>query len=183
MARDNDQRDRIGGIAQESLLIDVDTDAHDARGDVAAIQGVLQQHAAHLLVLPIDVVGPLDGETIASLGRERLDDSQCRGLAQVELVAGLDGRSFEQERERQILAVLAFPGVAFLAAPCSLTGGINDRSAGQRGCQAGQIGVCTRRLIDLEVVSHGGSGGGEGHLERAALVIVDGDVHPHGVVG
>ena len=108
-ACDIDEGDGVGGVAEEALLVDVDADAHDAGGDVGAVEGVLQEHAADLFVLPIDIVGPLDGEAVTCLGGQRLDDRQRRRLAQVELVAGLDGRTLEQEGKREVLAVLALP--------------------------------------------------------------------------
>ena len=48
----------------KGFLIDVQPDADDALCDVFPFQLVLYQDAAYLLVLPIDVVGPLDGEAV-----------------------------------------------------------------------------------------------------------------------
>ena len=56
------KRYRIGRIAQELPLVQVDTRARYGAADVCACQVVFNQGAAYLFVFPINVIGPFDAD-------------------------------------------------------------------------------------------------------------------------
>lgn len=52
---------RVGGIAHEDPLVDIQTNADDAVLDGDTLQAILDEHATEFAIADIDIIGPLDG--------------------------------------------------------------------------------------------------------------------------
>ena len=101
-SRDLPERDRIGGIATERLLVYIDAGSYDAILDTSSYQGVLDEHATDFPVLPVDVVRPFDADVFGVVG-QRFADRQCHGLGQDELPVGFHFTGMEEQAEQRFL--------------------------------------------------------------------------------
>ena len=55
------KRDRVRRVGDKNRLVDVQSDTCDRVFEFVAEDGVLYQYSGNLLVLPVYIVGPLDG--------------------------------------------------------------------------------------------------------------------------
>ena len=79
LAKDLIQRHRIGRVAVELLLIDINAGADDTVADMSLRQAVLNDGSTDLLVVPIDIVRPLDGDAFGVL-RQHVVKGQRQSL-------------------------------------------------------------------------------------------------------
>lgn len=113
------ERDRIGGIAAERLLVYIDAGSYDAILDASSYQGVLDEHAADFPVLPVDVVRPFDADVFGIAG-QCFADRQCHGLGQDELPVGFHFAGMEEQAEQKVLTGFRFPRITGLSSSGSL---------------------------------------------------------------
>ena len=114
------ERHRIRRIADECLLVDIQSDTSNAaRYAPLCIQHILYEHAADLLVLPIDVVRPLHAH-ICYAAIQGLLHTEGDDFREDELLARLHEIGIQHEAEEQILALLTFPAIAPLPLSCRL---------------------------------------------------------------
>ena len=75
---------------------------------------VQDQDAAYLLVLPIDVVGPLDGEAIGIVSQSFVAGKGCQH-GQAELFLSFQDGWVEHDTAKQVLPAFRFPRVPSLS--------------------------------------------------------------------
>ena len=170
------QRDGVGGVAEEALLVDIDAAANDAAVDEGAAKGVLDEDAGNLLVADVDIVGPLDGDgVVPDRGRDggcwggqegggrRQDrgdsvaDAQGDGFGEEEEMGGRQRGGRDEEAKEEVLAAGRLPVVASLAATGRLVlGRDKGDGGGDRRAVGGEEGVGGRGLIQLYHVETGG---------------------------
>ena len=131
-ARNLLQRNWVGRGAAEGGLVQVDADAGDAAADAVALQHIFDEHAANLLLVPVDVVGPFDGDTFR-VGVQLFLDGQRDNLRQDELAARLDETGVEHGAEQEVLSGFGFPRVAALSLARCLEAGDDGRIFGGGG--------------------------------------------------
>ena len=102
----------------------VDADAGDGALQCGARAGVFDEHAHHLAVAEIDVVGPLDAGVDAESG-QAVGQCERHDLREQELLGNGQKRGLEHQREGDALGG-AGPGMAALAAPGGLAFGPDD---------------------------------------------------------
>ena len=142
MTRNLEQRNGVGSIAHESCLVDVESYAHDGAGKSGAAQYIFDEDAGYLLVLPVDVVGPFDGEA-CGIAAEQVGHGQRNGLREQKLLVGRDVFGAQQQAEGKVLARFRFPRVTPLSTSGPLGIGVDDIALGQVpvGIELLQIGV------------------------------------------
>ena len=62
-----EKRYRIGGVTYKTLLIQIDSCPRNRTTDVYACQVVFYQCATYFFVLPVNIVGPLDADSVGVL--------------------------------------------------------------------------------------------------------------------
>ena len=131
-ARNLLQRNGVGRGAAEDGLVQVDADAGNAAADAVALQYILDEHAADFLLVPVDVVGPLDGDVVR-LRVQFFLDGQRDNLRQDELAACLDETGIEHGAEQEVLPGFGLPRVAALALARRLEAGGDGSIFGRGG--------------------------------------------------
>jgi len=80
---------------------------------------VFEEHPANFLVVPINVVRPLDSETFAVV-RQSLHHGKRKHLGERKLLLRLEEMRVAKEAEKQVIATRGFPSCAALPATSSL---------------------------------------------------------------
>ena len=108
------QRGGVGCVATENGLVDVDAHAHDAVGDVLALQVALNQRSTDFLCTHINVIGPLHLHTFHILG-EGLLNRHRHALGKQPLTGCQDKVRMAEQGKGQILALLRLPRITLLS--------------------------------------------------------------------
>ena len=143
-------------IGREGGLIDVDANAHDAVFELPALQVILDEHAANLLIATINVVGPLDGHGHGGqLGHDKVLDglthSKGYGLGEQEHALRGHVARVDKQAEQQVLAGRRMPMVGARAAACRLVFGRDERDATLvEGVERPQEVVRARHFVELK---------------------------------
>ena len=156
MLADLPERYRIGCVAVECALVDIQPHADDAVADPLALQPVLYQYASNLSVAPVDVVRPFDAQ-VTDMSAQCLADGQRCHHRDMKLPVGvpslcLAGR--DVHGEQQVLAPFALPGVGAAASSCRLIVSPNHLTRDLPPCLRGAVRRTEGRESPSEVVAH-----------------------------
>ena len=128
MPQNLSQRYRVGRIAVELSLIDINADAEDAALDALRVDDGLYQRATDLLVMPVHIVRPFQRNAIR-IGIKSILHGERTSLGKEELLAQRDPLRTHHHTEEEVLARLALPGMHALSPACCL---IVSNGNGQR---------------------------------------------------
>ena len=112
------QRNRIRCIGDKNRLVDVQTNACDRVLNLRAYDGVLQQDTGQFLIVPIDIIRPLDREVLP------YHPKQSHTNGDIEEIQVFCRR--QQDGAQQVLACFTLPPVSGLSASCGLVAGPNE---------------------------------------------------------
>ena len=128
MPQNLSQRYRVGRIAVELSLIDINADAEDAALDALRVDDGLYQRATDLLVMPVHIVRPFQRNAIC-IGIKSILHGERTSLGKEELLAQRYPLRTHHHTEEEVLARLTLPGMHALSPACSL---IVSNGNGQR---------------------------------------------------
>ena len=128
MPQNLSQRYRVGRIAVELSLIDINADAEDAALDALGVDDGLYQRATDLLVMPVHIVRPFQRNAIR-IGIKSILHGERTSLGKEELLAQRNPLRTHHHTEEEVLARLALPGMHALSPACCL---IVSNGNGQR---------------------------------------------------
>lgn len=112
-AGDSAERYWVWGIACEHFLIDIYAYTYYAVLHHAVAYGAFGKCSADFIVVPIYVVGPLDGYAVGVFG-QRVSYGQCGSLEYDVLSVGWQSLGTDSYAAQQVLATLALPSVVAL---------------------------------------------------------------------
>ena len=119
MPQNLSQRYRVGRIAVELSLIDINADAKDAALDALRVDDGLYQRATDLLVMPVHIVRPFQRNAIR-IGIKSILHGERTSLGKEELLAQRNPLRTHHHTEEEVLARLALPGMHALSPACCL---------------------------------------------------------------
>ena len=119
MPQNLSQRYRVGRIAVELSLIDINADAEDAALDALRVDDGLYQRATDLLVMPVHIVRPFQRNAIR-IGIKSILHGERTSLGKEELLAQRNPLRTHHHTEEEVLARLTLPGMHALSPACSL---------------------------------------------------------------
>ena len=128
MTQNLSQRYRVGRIAVELRLVDINTDTEDTALDALGVDGSLDQRATDFLVIPVHIVRPFQRNAIR-IGIQRILHGERTSLGKEELLAQRYPFRTHHHTEEEVLARLTLPGMHALSPACRL---IVSNSNGQR---------------------------------------------------
>ena len=128
MPQNLSQRYRVGRIAVELSLIDINADAEDTALDALRVDDGLYQRATDLLVMPVHIVRPFQRNAVR-IGIKSVLHGERTSLGKEELLAQRNPLRTHHHTEEEVLARLALPGMHALSPACCL---IVSNGNGQR---------------------------------------------------
>ena len=128
MPQNLSQRYRIGRIAVELCLIDINADTEDAALDALRVDDGLYQRATDFLVIPVHIIWPFQRNAVR-IGIKSILHGECTSLGKEELLAQRYPLRTHHHTEEEVLARLALPGMHALSPACCL---IVSNGNGQR---------------------------------------------------
>ena len=128
MPQNLSQRYRVGRIAVELSLIDINADTEDAALDALGVDGSLYQRATDLLVIPVHIIRPFQRNAVR-IGIKSVLHGERTSLGKEELLAQRYPLRTHHHTEEEVLARLTLPGMHALSPACCL---IVSNGNGQR---------------------------------------------------
>ena len=114
MPQNLSQRYRVGRIAVELCLIDINADAEDAALDALRVDDGLYQRATNLLVMPVHIVRPFQRNAVR-IGIKSILHGERTSLGKEELLAQRNPLRTHHHTEEEVLARLTLPGMHALS--------------------------------------------------------------------
>ena len=119
MPQNLSQRYRVGRIAVELSLIDINADAEDTALDALGVDDGLYQRATDFLVMPVHIVRPFQRNAVR-IGIKSVLHGERTSLGKEELLAQRYPLRTHHHTEEEVLARLALPGMHALSPACCL---------------------------------------------------------------
>lgn len=155
LADDLIQRHGIGCIAVELLLVNIDARPDNAVAYMPLRQTVLNDGTTDLLVFPIDIVRPFDGDAVGVL-RQYIAEGQCQCLRDKELGMQRHPHRMAEDGEEQVLAPFTLPLVRALPSTGCLKLRRDNDKVGlvclQLSKMLGEISTCRVCLVKFDIV-------------------------------